>query len=429
MIERLRAAAALFDFPRRVSEAAEVALAAAMPAWRERDALAFEISAKVIRAFADAGLHEGHLTGSTGYGYHDRGREAYEALFAHLMDADAAIARLQIASGTQAIVATLSALLENGGRLCSVTGRPYDTLRMALVDHPRSLGARGVSYDEVPWTEGAAPAAHDVAAALDRVPDVVFVQRSRGYAPRPSLDVAAIGELVAAVRERAPNAAVVVDNCYGEFVERTEPCAVGADAVVGSLIKNPGGGMAVSGAYIAGRPDLVERVAERIFAPGLGLAIGPTLETTRWFFAGLHRAPRAVAESLKTMDFAAALFAELGYATEPVCGAPRTDIIQAIRLGSPEKLMAFAHGLQRMLPVNSRARPEPGAVPGYADEVLMADGAFVAGSTLELSCDAPLRAPFEVYLQGGLDAAHGVLAAMSAASAVESATGRQPRAL
>jgi cystathionine beta-lyase family protein involved in aluminum resistance len=421
MIERLRAAAAQFDFTPRVVDAAESALATALPAWGARDANAFEISAKVLHAFMDAGLHEGHLAGTTGYGYHDRGREAYEALFARLMDTDAALARLQLTSGTQAIVVTLSALLEPGGRLCSVTGRPYDTLRLALVDHPHSLVARGMKYDEVPWTDGSAPAAHDMGAALDRVPDVVFVQRSRGYAPRPSLDVAAIGEIVRAVRERAPNAAVVVDNCYGEFVEVREPCAIGADVVVGSLIKNPGGGLAVSGAYIAGRADLVNKVAERFFAPGLGAAIGPTLDASRWFFAGLHRAPRGVAESLKTMDFAAALFSELGYRAEPACGAPRTDIIQAIRLGSPERLKAFALGLQRMLPVNSRATPEPGAVPGYADPVVMADGAFVAGSTLELSCDAPMRAPFEVYLQGGLDAAHGVLAAMSAASAVERA--------
>jgi cystathionine beta-lyase family protein involved in aluminum resistance len=421
MRDRLRAAAAHFSFTPRVLEAAEAALEAALPAWRERDARAFELSAKVIRAFQDVGLHEGHLAGTTGYGYHDRGREAYEALIARLMGADAALARLQLTSGTQAIVAALSTLLDAGGRLCSVTGRPYDTLRMALVDHPRSLVERGMKYDEVPWTEGPTPAEHDVAAALDRVPDVVFVQRSRGYAPRPSLDIAAIGDIVRAVRERSPHAVVVVDNCYGEFVELDEPCAVDADVVVGSLIKNPGGGMAVSGAYIAGRAELVERVAERIFAPGLGAAIGPTLDTNRWFFAGLHRAPRAVAESLKTMDFAAALFTGLGYRTEPACGAPRTDIIQAIRLGSLEKLKAFAAGLQRMLPVNSRATPEPGAVPGYAEPVLMADGAFVAGSTLELSCDAPIREPFEVYLQGGLDAAHGVLAAMSAASSVERA--------
>jgi len=233
------------------------------------------------------------------------------------------------------------------------------------------------------------------------------------------LSIAAIGELVRLVRERAPSAAIVVDNCYGEFVEFDEPCAVGADAVVGSLIKNPGGGVAVSGAYIAGNAALVERVAERIFAPGLGAAVGPTLDAIRWLFAGLHRAPRAVAESLKTMDFAAALFAELGYETDPPCGAPRTDIIQAIRLGSAAKLNAFARGLQRMLPVNARATPVAGPVPGYADPVLMADGAFVAGSTLELSCDAPVRPPFEVYLQGGLDSAHGALAAMSAASAVE----------
>ena len=422
MRDRLRAAAAQFDFTPNVLRAAETALETALPAWRERDARAFELSAKVIHAFKDAGLHEGHLAGTTGYGYHDRGREAYEALIARLMGAEAALARLQLTSGTQAIVATLSTLLDAGGHLCSVTGRPYDTLRMALVDHPRSLVARGMKYDEVPWTDGPAPAEHDVAAALDRAPDVVFVQRSRGYAPRPSLDIAAIGGIVQAVRERTPHAVVVVDNCYGEFVELDEPCAVDADVVVGSLIKNPGGGMAVSGAYIAGRAEIVERVAERIFAPGLGAAIGPTLDTNRWFFAGLHRAPRAVAESLKTMDFAAALFTGLGYRTDPACGAPRTDIIQAIRLESPEKLKAFAAGLQRMLPVNSRATPEPGAVPGYAEPVLMADGAFVAGSTLELSCDAPLREPFEVYLQGGLDAAHGVLAAMSAASAVERAS-------
>jgi len=266
---------------------------------------------------------------------------------------------------------------------------------------------------------GARPASADLVAALDRAPDVVFVQRSRGYAVRPSLDIASIEWLVNTIRDRAPNALVVVDNCYGELVEEREPCAVGADAVVGSLIKNPGGGLAESGAYVAGKKDIVDCVAERVFAPGLGSAVGPTLGAIRSLLAGLHRAPRAVVESLKIMDFTAALFAELGYVVDPECGAARTDTIQALRLGSPKKLMAFARGLQRMLPVNARAMPVPGAVPGYADPVLMADGAFISGSTMELSCDAPVREPFEVYVQGGLDSSHGVLAAINAANEVE----------
>jgi cystathionine beta-lyase family protein involved in aluminum resistance len=253
--------------------------------------------------------------------------------------------------------------------------------------------------------------------ALRRAPDVVFVQRSRGYATRPSLSVKQIGRLIEIVREYAPGAYVVVDNCYGELVELEEPAAVGADVVVGSLIKNPGGGMASTGAYVAGRSEIIARIADRVFAPGLGAAVGPTLDTMRWAFAGLHRAPRAIAESLKTLDFAAALFARLGFEVDPPAGAPRTDIIEAIRLGTASRVIAFARGLQRLLPVNSAASPEPGPVPGYADPVIMAGGAFVTGSTLELSCDAPLREPYEVYLQGGLDVAHGVLATMNAAAA------------
>ncbi|HLJ84614.1 MAG TPA: methionine gamma-lyase family protein [Candidatus Eremiobacteraceae bacterium] len=422
MIDRLRAAIADLDVGKRVGNAAEAAIERALPAWREREEQAFAVFSKVRRAFAKADLHDGHLAGTTGYGYHDRGREAYERLLADVMDAETALARIQLASGTQAIVATLAALLAPGMRLLSATGRPYDTLRMSLVDHPRGLCSQGISYDEAPWTSGARPATADLVAALDRAPDVVFVQRSRGYAVRPSLDIASIEWLVHSIRERAPNAAVIVDNCYGELVEPLEPCAVGADAVVGSLIKNPGGGLAESGAYVAGSRAIVDRVAERVFAPGLGAAVGPTLGAIRSLLAGLHRAPRAVAESLKIMDFIAALFAELGYSVDPECGATRTDTIQALRLGSPEKLSAFARGLQRMLPVNARVTPVPGAVPGYADPVLMADGAFVSGSTMELSCDAPVREPFEVYVQGGLDSSHGLLAAISAANEVE-ATG------
>ena len=419
MKRALAEAAGRFDIPPRVIDAATGALDDVKDAWARREAQALAVSAKVTAAFVRAGVNEAHLAGSTGYAYHDSGREKYEAVLADVMDARAALARVQLVSGTHAIVATLGALLPRGGRLCSLTGQPYDTLRLAIVDHPSGLvRAGGVDYLEAAWTTGAQPRDEDVHDALRRAPDVVFVQRSRGYAPRPSLSVAQIGRLVEMVREHAPGAIVVVDNCYGELVELEEPTATGADVIVGSLIKNPGGGIAPTGAYVAGREDVVAQVADRVFAPGLGAAVGPTLDVLRWAFAGLHRAPRAVAESLKTLDFAAALFARLGFGVDPPAGAPRTDIIQAIRLGDATRLTAFARGLQRLLPVNCQAIPEPGPVPGYAEPVIMAGGAFISGATSELSCDAPLREPFEVYLQGGLDVAHGMLAVMSAAAGV-----------
>lgn len=418
MSDALTAAAAEFNFAPGVLAAAQHAVEDCGPAWKLRDGNALAVAAKVVGAFARADVNESHLMGSTGYGYHDAGRDKYELLMAELMGAPRALARLQLVSGTQAIVATLSALLEDGGSLCALTGRPYDTLRLAIVDHRHGLVHHGIAYEEIQWREGAAPSDADVSAALAQQPRVAFIQRSRGYAPRPSLSVANIGRLIDIVRARSPHTLVVVDNCYGEFVEAQEPGHVGADAIVGSLIKNPGGGLAATGAYVAGSDDIVDRVGARVFAPGLAPHIGPTLDSLRWLFAGLHRAPKAIAESLKIMDFAAALFDRLGYPVDPPAGAPRTDIIAAIRLGTPTKLAAFARGMQKLLPINARAAPEPGYVPGYADPVIMAGGAFVSGSTLELSCDAPLRAPYEVYVQGGMDLTHGMLALMSAASAV-----------
>jgi cystathionine beta-lyase family protein involved in aluminum resistance len=407
-----------FAFPATIVDAAVGAAESVAPAWRARDALAMLVSAKVIRAFAGAGITDAHLQNTVGYGYHDFGREAYEAILAGLMGAQSALARPQLTSGTQAIVACVASLAGNGGGICSLTGRPYDTLRLALRDHPRAIWRDGTGYEEVAWAPGAGFDESGAVSALRRKPAVVFIQRSRGYAARQSASIDEIARLVSIVRRECPGAAVVVDNCYGEFVELREPCDVGADVCVGSLIKNPGGGMATTGAYVAGSRAAVEVVAERVFAPGIGAGIGPSLEAMRWMYAGLHRAPKTVAESLKIMDFAAALFGSLGYDVDPAAGAPRTDIIQAIRLGSSDKIKRFAAGLQRMLPVNARALPEPGPVPGYAEPVIMAGGAFVTGSTIELSCDAPLREPFEVYLQGGMDVAHGVLAVTSAAAAV-----------
>ena len=417
MIDAIEAALCTFDFPPAMVRTAVDAARAAEPAWRRRDTDAIAVAAKVVHAFADAGITDAHLQGTTGYGYHDFGREAYEAILARVMDAERSMARVQLTSGTQAIVATVAALAEPNGTICSLTGKPYDTLRLALADHPRALRPL-TGYEEIAWAPGDDLDENAIAEALRSKPAVAFVQRSRGYAPRASASIEDIARLVALVRRESASTVVVVDNCYGELVDVREPCAVGADIVVGSLIKNPGGGMAPTGAYVAGEASAVERVAERVFAPGLGAGIGPSLDAMRALYAGLHRAPCAVAESVKIMDFAAALFEQLGFAVEPRCGAPRTDIIQAIRLGTPERLMKFAAGLQRMLPVNARARPEPGAVPGYADPVIMAGGAFITGSTIELSCDAPLRAPFDVYLQGGMDLAHGIFAVTSAAAAV-----------
>lgn len=407
-----------FEFPAQVTTEALAAADSVAPAWRARDDEAMLVSAKVIRAFAGAGITDAHLQSTVGYGYHDFGRESYEAILAGLMGAQSAIARPQLTSGTQAIVACVASLAGANGGFCSLTGRPYDTLRLALCDHPRSLWRNGTGYEEVAWAPGAGLDEGPAADALRRKPAVVFIQRSRGYAVRQSASIDEIARLVSIVRRECSGAAIVVDNCYGEFVELREPCDVGADAAVGSLIKNPGGGMATTGAYVAGSRAVVEQLAERVFAPGIGAGIGPSLDAMRWMYAGLHRAPRTVAESLKVMDFAAALFGRLGFEVDPLPGAPRTDIIQAIRLRSPDKVKRFAAGLQRMLPVNARAAPEPGPVPGYADPVIVAGGAFVTGSTIELSCDAPLREPFEVYLQGGMDVAHGVLAVTSAAAAV-----------
>ncbi len=419
MTSSLRQTLATLRFEEDLVELAEAAFNEVQPAWVGRDAQGFVVGAKVIRCFAAAGLNESHLAGTTGYGYHDSAREAYDALLAACLDAPCAYARLQLVSGTHAIVAAVNALLGKHGRLCSLTGPPYDTLRMALAQPLRATSPSDPErYLEVSLLESGEIDEYGVTHALQKLPEVIFIQRSRGYASRPSLSIADIEKLVSLVRNHSPASTVVVDNCYGEFVEEKEPSAVGADVVIGSLIKNPGGGLALAGSYIAGNLDTLDLIADAIVAPGLGRKVGPTLDTPRLLFAGLHRAPKVVAESLKIMDFAAALFAKLGYAVEPKPGSPRSDIIQAIGLGNPAKLVAFSEGLQTMLPVNARARPQPGPVPGYDDPVIMASGSFVGGSTMELSCDAPMRPPYEVYLQGGMDATHGVIAVLKAAQAV-----------
>ncbi len=377
------------------------------------------VAASVLAAFLAEGVTESDLAGTLGYGYDDSARRHYEALLARVFGTERALARLAMVSGTHAIVTAIAASTPPGKSLLSISGPPYDTLRNAICEAAHALTKQGIGYREVPLLDGAdidLPAVEDALRRYDV--STVFLQRSRGYAPRRSLSIAQCEVACAAVRKSAPNVVILVDNCYGELVEDREPTHVGADAAVGSLIKNLGGSIAPAGAYVAGNAKLLERIAARVYAPGLGAALGPTLGFGRSFMQGLFMAPLVVEQSLRGLDFAAALFDELGYQVDPRPGERRTDIVQAIRLGSPDQLIRFAAGLQAALPVNARFRPEPGSVPGYVDPVIMSSGAFVAGATIELSCDAPLRPPYEVYLQGGTTVAHACLGALFAARAV-----------
>ena len=377
------------------------------------------VKANVLQAFMDEEIAESDLAGSTGYGYDDSARERYESLLCRIFGTERALARLSIVSGTHAIVTALAACVQPGQRLIAVAGRPYDTLRNAICDAPESLVSHGIVYEEIPLRGDGGLDLDAIAAAVARGgAGALFVQRSRGYAPRRSLTVDEIGALVSRVRAVDRNVLVLVDNCYGELVEAKEPTHAGADLVMGSLIKNLGGTLAPGGGYVAGRASVVARVAARLYAPGLGAALGPTFGFGRAFVQGLFLAPTIVEATLRGLDFAAALFHELGFRVDPLPGSPRTDIVQAIRLGTPELLVRFARGLQRAMPINARFAPEPGPVPGYVDPVIMSSGAFVGGATIELSCDAPLRPPYEVYLQGGMTAEHALAGALFAAQAV-----------
>lgn len=414
MIEALLAR---FEIGARVAAAARAACARVDP--QVYAAAQDAVRANVLRAFYDEGIAESDLTPAYGYGYDDPARDRYESLLARIFGTERAFARLSFASGTAAIVTAIEACLPPAGCLVCATGRPYDTLRNALADAPHSLVRRGARYCEVSL-DGAGAVDH---AQLERAcaqgADVVFIQRSRGYAPRPSLSAAECGAIARTVRRAAPEAFVLVDNCYGELVEPDEPTHHGVDAVMGSLVKNLGGGIAPAGGYVAGRAEVVERVAARHYAPGLGAAVGPSLGYGRALVQGLFYAPLVVRECLAGLDLAAALFDELGETVEPLPGGDRRDIVQAIKLGSPARLSAFARGLQRAMPLNARFAPEPGRVPGYPDPVIMSAGAFVPGATIELSCDAPLRPPYEVYVQGGTSREHVLLGCLFAADALD----------
>jgi cystathionine beta-lyase family protein involved in aluminum resistance len=403
----------------QVRELAKQAQADVQAMFAQVEEIAEENTQKVLAAFQKHRVQESDFVGTTGYGYDDIGRDKLDAVYADLFGAEAGLVRLQFVNGTHAITCALFGCLKAGDVLVSAVGAPYDTLLGAIgaVDKGHgSLKDYGVEYRQVDLKNNAPDKEGLAQAVKDPRVKAVLIQRSKGYSTRSSLSVAEIGELAQIVKENNPNAAVLVDNCYGEFVETVEPTQVGADLCVGSLIKNPGGGLAPTGGYIVGRKDLVDGAAQRLTAPGIGAECGCTLGYSRQLYQGLFLAPHTVCQAVKTAIFAARIMELLGYVAEPTSQQTRHDIIQMISFGKPEPLCKFCRGIQSGSPVDSYVTPEPWDMPGYDCQVIMAAGAFIQGASIELSADAPMREPYTVYLQGGLtyeSGKAGVLLAVS----------------
>lgn len=372
---------------------------------------------RVLHAFHGEDIATRHFSPTTGYGYDDTGRDALERVFARVFQAETAIVRPSIANGTAALSLCLMGLLLPGDHLLSATGTPYDTMRTVIGlsgNAPGNLTELGIQYSQVEMKDQAVLDVPAVLAALRPNTKVVLIQRSRGYAWRASLQPKDMAALIKAVKEARPDVFVMVDNCYGEFISRDEPTFYGADVCVGSLIKNPGGGLAPTGAYLVGTNAAIQRIEARLTAPGLGREVGSYAASYRPFYQGLFMAPHTVTQALKTAILAARIFELLDMPTTPAYNTPRADIIQAIQMNSPARLVAFCQGIQAASPIDASAVPEPWDMPGYTDQVIMAAGTFVSGASIELSADAPMRDPYIVYLQGGLTYAHGKLAIQSA---------------
>ena len=373
-------------------------------------------SLKVLRAFQKYRVSEVHFNQSTGYGYGDVGREAIESIFAEVLGAEDALVRAQFISGTHALTVTLFGILRPGDTMLSITGKPYDTLDtvIGLKENPSSLIAHGVKYEQIDLENNE----FDEEKIINRVKQgnlkLIEIQRSRGYSTRDSIDIEKLKQIIELIKEVNKEVIIMIDNCYCEFVSDIEPAEVGADVVVGSLIKNLGGGIAPNGAYVVGRKELVELVSERLTVPGQGKEVGPSLGLNKLFLQGLFFAPSVVASSVKSAIFASKMLEELGYEVDPKYNSKRVDIVQAIKFGEPEKLIKFCQGIQMGSPVDSSAVPEPWDMPGYTNKVIMAAGAFTSGSSIELSCDAPIREPYIAYLQGGLTYEYGKLGILKA---------------
>lgn len=378
------------------------------------DAIEEHGTRRILKAYQEHMIAYRHFAPTTGYGYDDVGRDTLEKVFADLFGTEAAIVRPQIVSGTHAISLCLFGLTLPGDHILSATGTPYDTLEgiIGWGDGPAPVGSlkeMGVTYSQVPMKNGQIDV-EAVDAAITPATKLVIAQRSRGYDWRPSLMPENFEALAAMIHSKHPGVRLMVDNCYGEFVCEKEPSHYGADVCVGSLIKNPGGGLAPTGGYVVGKQDAIERISYRLTAPGIGLEVGSYAASYQPFYQGLFMAPHTVAQAIKTACLAARVFEDLGMTTTPASSEPRADIIQAIQMRSPERLIAFCQGIQMASPIDSMALPEPWAMPGYTDEVIMAAGTFVSGASVELSADAPMREPYTAYMQGGLTYAHGRIA-------------------
>lgn len=405
------------EIPQSVRDLAAKCEIRLAPRFAEIDEVSMKCTERVMEAFQEFKVSDSCFAGTTGYGYDDLGRETLDKVWARVFGAESALVRIGFVNGTHAIASAIFAALKPGDTLMSTMGAPYDTLRTAIGisgDAFGSLRFYGVGYHQVNTFDGAPDMASIRRAAEGLQPAAALIQRSRGYDARRALTVDEIGEIVRTIKSVSPDTACIVDNCYGEFTDVLEPTMVGADLIAGSLIKNPGGGLAPTGGYIAGREDLVSNAANRLTVPGIGGECGSTLGNNRALFQGLFMAPHTTAQALKTAALCAAMLEELGFKTEPGAMEKRSDIIQTITLETPENLKRFCKGIQSGSPVDSYVTPEPWAMPGYEDEVIMAAGAFIQGSSIELSCDGPMREPYFAFLQGGLTYESGKLGIMNA---------------
>lgn len=410
-----------FQIDEKIKKASEAVLRQVALRLQEIDVIIDYNQQKMMAAFQTVGVSESHFVSSTGYGYGDRGRDALDAVYALALGAEDALVRHNFVSGTHALTVALFGVLRPGDTMLSVTGMPYDTLRGVIGitgNGNGSLKEFGIGYEQVELTDQGMPDYAAIEQAIQTNQKMVYIQRSRGYSLRPSFTVEEIEKIAVLAKKKAPDCIVMVDNCYGEFVQKEEPVSCGVDLMVGSLIKNPGGGIAPTGGYIAGRKDLVESCSYRLTTPATGKEIGATLGNNRELFLGAFQAPHVTGEALKTAVFTSALMAYFGYDVTPRWDEPRADIIQTIMLKREEALIAFCQGIQKGAPIDSFVIPEPWDMPGYDCQVIMAAGAFTLGASIELSADGPLREPYAAWMQGGLNFHSGKLGAMLAAQSM-----------
>lgn len=411
-----------FEISEKVKKASDEALLKAKAKFEEIEEITEYNQQKVLASFIRNCVSEADFSGTTGYGYGDRGREKLDRIYAEAFGAEDAIVRHSFTCGTHTLAVALFGVLRPGDTMLCVTGTPYDTIHSVIGLSGEGMGSLkdfGVNYAQVDLDKNGRPDLEAIKEAVKSSPKMVYIQRSRGYSLRPTLSVAEIGEIVDIVKSVSKNTIVMVDNCYGEFVEKAEPTQVGADLMAGSLIKNAGGAIARTGGYIAGKAELVEMCAYRATTPGLGKEVGCSLDENRNMFMGIFNAPHVVGEAIKTAVYTAAMFENFGFKVTPSSSESRHDIIQALCLEKPERLIAFCRGIQSGAPVDSHLTPEPWDMPGYDSQVIMAAGAFIMGSSIELSADAPLREPFAVWLQGGINFHSAKTAVMLAAQKLE----------